>query len=68
VVTIKVNGKGLLRRLQYQVAVLALANVPLDGDGYAWRETTLKILADQANGFPTRHLHCSPPEIYPGNK
>jgi hypothetical protein len=46
VVTIKVNGKRLLRRLQYQVAVLAVANVALDGDRYAWRETTLKILAD----------------------
>jgi hypothetical protein len=46
VVTIKVDFKRLLRRLQYQVAVLAADNVPLDSDRYAWREATLKILAD----------------------
>jgi hypothetical protein len=46
VVTIKVDGKRLLRRLQYQVAVLAVANVALHGDRYAGREATLKILAD----------------------
>jgi hypothetical protein len=46
VVTIKVHVKRLLRRLQYQVAVLTAANVPLYGDRYAWREAPLKILAD----------------------